>query len=214
MVFSRSLKCISLALAATALLPAAVANDRGPLLPLYVLQAHTVTVMIDPRAGRSLSDPNANQTAQKDVESALSKWGRFQMVLNPVDADVVIVVRKGIKPTDPTVNDPGQNRRPGADTNGDISVGIQHGRPPTQPGQHGDLSGEPSPAQTQTYPQAEGGTRDDAFVVYKGHTDEPTNSDPSWMWVRKNSLHSHDVPAVDEFHKAVDAAEKAKQKKP
>jgi hypothetical protein len=206
-----------LVLAATALLPAALAKDKGPLVPLYILQARTVTVMIDPHAPLSLSDPNANQTARKDVESALSTWGRLQTVLNPNDADIVIVLRKGTgKLADPTtVNDPRQNPRPGSNTNGDISVGVQHGRPPTQQGQHGDLSGEPPAAQTETYPRAETGTRDDAFVVYRGHTDEPTNSDPSWMYVRKNALHSHDVPAVDEFRKAVLAAEKqAAQQKP
>jgi len=214
---SRPLKYVCLVLAATALMPSAVAKDRGPLLPLYVIQARTVTVMIDPRAAVSLSDPNGNQTARKDVESALSKWGRFQTVLNPLDADIVIVLRKGTgKLADPpVVNEPGQNRHPGSSTNGNISVGVQRGRPPIQNGQHGDISGEPPPAHPETYPQVETGTRDDAFVVYRGHTDEPTNSEPSWMWVRKNALHSHDVPAVDEFRKAVDAAAKqAAQQKP
>ena len=47
MGFSRSLKCMCFVLAASALLPAALAKDKGPALPLYVLQARTVAVIID-----------------------------------------------------------------------------------------------------------------------------------------------------------------------
>ena len=215
MASSRSLKCVYLVLAATALLPAALAKDKGPVLPIYVLQARTVAVIIDTQAGRSLSDPNANETAQKDVETALLKWGRFETVLNPGDADIVIVVRKGTgKLADATVNDPRQNRRPGSitSTDGAISVGVQHGHPPRQPG---DVSGEPQMSEPELHPQVEVGSRDDSFVVYPGHTNEPSNSVPGWRYVHKNALHSHDVPAVDEFRKAVQAAAKqAAQQKP
>ncbi len=136
MASSRSLKCMYLLLAATALIPAR-AKDKGPVLPIYILQARTVTVIIDTDAGLSLSDPNANETAQKDVETALLKWGRFEAVLSPAEADIVIVVRKGTgKVADATVNDPRQNRRPGSitSTDGAVSIGVQHGPPPPQPG--------------------------------------------------------------------------------
>src|SRR5215469_9270617 len=209
MAFGRSLKSIYLAVAATALLPAAMAKDSLPAMPFYVLQAHTVAVMIDPDATVSLLDPNANQTAQKDVEAALSKWGRFETVLNPVDADIVIVLRKGTsKSTDVTAKDPRQNSRPGSYTDGDISIGAHQGSPtpsPTTPqGQRGGYPnippgnplpthpqtnpGPPGPTpptrpDTNTNPQVETGTRDDAFSVYLGHTDKPTDREPSWMYV-------------------------------
>jgi hypothetical protein len=47
-------------------------------LPTYVLQARTVSVIIDPDAGVSLDDPRANEVAQRDVETALLNWRRFQ----------------------------------------------------------------------------------------------------------------------------------------
>jgi hypothetical protein len=206
---------VYLVLAATALVPAARAKDKGPVLPLYVLQARTVTVLIDPDAGMSPSDPNANQTARKDVETALLKWGRFETVLSPAEADIVIVLRKGTgKLADATVNDPRQNRRAGSitSTDGAVGIGVQRGTPPPQPG---DTQGQAQMPPPELHPEVEVGARDDSFVVYQGHTNEPGNSIVAWRYVRKNALHSHDVPAVDEFRKAVDAAAKqAAQQKP
>ena len=51
------------------------------LLPDYVLKAHTVRVIIDPDAGTSMTSPQANKTAQDDVEKALMKWGRLRPVV-------------------------------------------------------------------------------------------------------------------------------------
>ena len=217
MGFSRSLKCAYLVLAASVLMPAALAKDKGPVLPLYVLQARTVAVIIDPDAGISMSDPDANQTARKDVETALLKWGQFQLALSPTAADIVIVLRKGSgKLADATVDDPRQNRRPGSITNTDgaVAVGVQHGTPPPQPGEV--VLGEPQVPPPEAHPEAEIGARDDSFVVYRGHTSDPADNVPAWRYVRKDALHSHDVPAVDEFRKAVQAAAKqaSQQKKP
>jgi hypothetical protein len=142
------------------------------------------------------------------------KWGRFQTVLSTAEADIVIVVHKGTgKLADATVNDPRENRRGGSITNTDgaVAVGVQHGQPPPQPGD----SPQPQMPPPELHPQAEVGSRDDSFVVYQGHTNEPTNSVLAWRYVHKNALHSHDVPAVDEFRKAVEAAAKqAAQQKP
>jgi hypothetical protein len=212
MASNRALKCVCLALA-VALVPAASAKDSTPLIPAYVLEARTTVVMIDPDAGRSASDPNANQTAQKDVETALLKWGRLQAVLNPADADLVIVVRKGNgKVADVTVRDPRQNERPGSvtSTDGAISIGVQRGQPPRQTGIPSQEDGG------GLHPQVETGSREDSFTVYEGHRDDPIGSNaPGWRYVHKNALHSHDVPAVDQFRKAIDAAAKqAAQQKP
>lgn len=74
---------------------AAAKDKKKILLPVDVLQARTVLVLIDPDAGVSPEAPLANRTAQEDVEKALMKWGRFELVTDVANADLVITVRKG-----------------------------------------------------------------------------------------------------------------------
>lgn len=50
-------------------------KDKKKILPAYVLQARTVLVVVDPDAGISLLDPNANRIAQENVEKALGSGG-------------------------------------------------------------------------------------------------------------------------------------------
>ncbi len=176
------------------------------ILPAYVLRAQSVTIMVDADAGISVDNPLANQTAQKDVETAMLRWGRLNPVLSPQLADLIIVVRKGNgRLVDQTIPDPRQNNRPGSITQTDnsVSVGAQHG-PQSSP------SAPPTTAPSQT----EIGTTYDSFVVYEGHVNNPLDNPPAWRYVAQDALHSHDVPAVDEFRKAVAAAEKAAAKKP
>jgi hypothetical protein len=210
----RASKFALLGLACLVLTPA-LAKSNKPILPSYILEAHTVTVMIDPAAGISLEDPNANQTAQRDVEAALLKWGRFTTVISPVDADLIIVLRKGSgKLADATISDPRQNSRVGSasHTDGGISIGAQHGTPPPNtPGAHNPNEDGKSTA----HPQAEIGNTDDSFEIFQGKAEYGSSDAPGWRWVHKNGLHSHDVPVVDEFRKAIEAAEKqAAQQQP
>src|SRR5271155_1308093 len=110
-------KAILIAIAATLLTPLAQAKDKKPLLPPSFLKARTVLILIDPQAGISASDPNANQVARKDVETALENWGRFTPVLSKEEADLIITIRKGTgKLVDETIPDPRQNNRPGSVT--------------------------------------------------------------------------------------------------
>jgi hypothetical protein len=209
-------KLFAIALLLLAAASPSPAKDSTPILPPWLLQARTVAVLVDPDAGIDLQDPNANQNAQRDVEAALQKWGRFEVVLTAPQADLVVVIRKGHgKLVTETASDPRQNNRPGSVTNtdGGISVGAQHGTPPaTDPrnsmpgsGLGGEL-GTSSPS-----PKMEVGAVNDSFVVYEGKTPAPTDGAPAWRWDHKNGLHSHDVPAVDEFRKAIAAAEQAAQ---
>src|SRR6185437_4879038 len=145
-------RAYAVAMVAGLLLPSfALAKDKTKsTLPADVLQARTVAVIIDPTAGVSLDDPRANEVAQRDVETALLNWGRYQPVLSGQSADLVIVVRRGTgKMASGTVRDPRQGRRPVAidpmDTG--IDVGAQHGQPPPYAGGTDASQGSSIPTQ-------------------------------------------------------------------
>jgi hypothetical protein len=200
-------------------------KQKAPL-PYDVLHAQTVSVVIDPSAGESLDDPRANEIAQRDVETALLKWGRFQPILAGRNADLIIVVRRGTgKMASGTVHDPRQGRRPVAidPMDSGVDVGMQRGQPPPYAGDIPDASqGSPIPNQGDgridqvPHPQAEIGnaTSEDSFLVYRGKIDDPLNSSPVWRYVAKDGLKPHKVPAVDAFHKAVVEADQAASKQP
>jgi hypothetical protein len=185
----------------------AFAKDDAPLMPSYVLGARTVAVVIDTEAGISLRDPNANQTARKDVETALQNWGRYQIVMDPRGADLIIVIRKGTKPqADITIVDPRQNRRGGMvePLDDGISVGVQRG-----PNNQTSRTTRPVPqGPADTKPVAQAGTPGDVFQVFNGKLEDPLNSPAGWQYVKNDGLHSHDVPSVAAFRKAVADAEK------
>lgn len=174
-----------------------------------MLTARTVTVIIDPTAGVSVDDPLANRVAQKDVETALLNWGRFQTLMSGQEADLIIVVRKGHqRMAEPTISDPRQNDNAGSITpfeNG-AAIGVQHGRSPGQ---------TTSGATDQTpHPQAEIGTSDDSFAVYRGDVSNPLDAPPAWRYIAGDALQPHSVPAVEKFRKAIAEAEKAAAKGP
>ena len=187
------------------------AKDKNKAtLPPYVLRARTVAVVIDPHAGVSLDDPQANQIAQKDVETALLSWGRFDPILSTQAADLIIVVRRGHRHfVDQTITNPGQNDRHGSITATDnsTSIGAQHGRQPNVSGP-GDV-GDSSP-----HAQTEIGSSDDSFVVYQGGLESPLDSPAVWKYAAKDALIPHTVPAVEQFRKAIAQAEKAAAKTP
>jgi hypothetical protein len=153
-------------------------TEKG--VPEYILRAKTVYVMVDPGAGIDVEDPRANQVAQKDVETALLNWGRFQPVILTQSVDLIIVIRKGHKQVaDTTISDPRQNNRPGLidpRTNG-VSVG----------GQHGNGAGMPdASAHGPAHPQTEVGTTEDTFYVYNGDSERPLDGPVGWSYVAKD----------------------------
>ncbi len=75
--------------------PVQAKNKKKQALPDIVLNAQRVYVVIRPEAGEPVTDPRANRTAQDEVERALSKWHRFDLVMESTTADLVIAVRKG-----------------------------------------------------------------------------------------------------------------------
>jgi hypothetical protein len=185
-------------------------GKKKDLLPAYVLKARTVLVMIDPNAGTSLTSPQANKTAQDDVEKALMKWGRFSPVLAGMPADLVITVRKGSgKIVQPTIGGEPTNDRPVIvqPTDSGIRIGAKQGRPP-------DVQQGGSPQDTRPHKQIEAGPPDDMFVVYDGSISLPLDGTPVWRYTAKNALRSPDVPAVAEFRKIIEAALKQQKTNP
>lgn len=184
-------------------------NDSKSVLPAYVLRAETVFVMIDPEAGTSPSAPLANQKAREDVEKALMKWGRFRLAVNAGVADLIIVIRKGSgKVVQPTIGGLPTNDRPVIvqPTDSGIRLGGQKGRPPG--------STDPAPQDSAPSPQIEAGPPDDIFSVYHGGAGDVWNGSPAWRYSNKNALKSPNVPAVAEFRKAIEEAEKQQKKNP
>ena len=118
------------------------------------------------------SRPNANRTAQEDVEKALMEWGRFSLALNSQTADLLITVRKGSgKIARPTLDSIPNNNRPvvpePTNSGGRIAV---------IPGSGPDSSPQP---------QVEAGQSQDMFVVYRctSKDDEnwaPLDAPPVW----------------------------------
>jgi hypothetical protein len=125
------------------------------------------------------------------------------MTLDGYTADLVITVRKGSdKIVQPTIGGLPTNDRPVIvqQTDSGIRLGGQKGQPPERP----------DSTQTAPSPQVEMAPREDVFAVDEGHgaTLERT---PVWRYAKKDALRSPSVPAVTEFRKAIEEAEKQQQ---
>jgi hypothetical protein len=185
-------------------------NKKKQVLPDYVLKAQTVLVVIHPDAGEPLTDPTANRTAQDNVEKAMMKWGRFNLVMDAQTADLVVVVRKGHAGGPVVSNSPADNRpviyQP---SDGDIRVAGQRGRPPdlTNPGLGGSKDRGP-------HISNEIGPSEDAFEVYRGRVEDPLDASPVWRYMAKDVLNGPQVTAVEEFRKTINESEKQRQQKP
>ena len=194
--------------AATLLLTPSSARDKNkPLMPAYILQARTVRVVIDPDAGEPLDNPRANYTARENVEKALSEWGRFDILMDGQESDLVILVRTGDgRAMRPTIRGGPIDQRPGLGqgTDSTVRIGGQHGQPPplSDPGL--------SPPNPGPRIGNQVGPGEDTFEVYRGDLQYPLDSSPGWRYIAKDSLRAPKVAAVEEFRKAIVEAEKPK----
>jgi hypothetical protein len=142
-------------------------------------------------------------------------WGRYEPVIGTSAADMIIVIRRGHgRMVDATISDPRQNDRAGVinPTDNGIGAGAQRGsQPPLEStgglGQRYPQNGSPQGQSSQ--PQVEMGGVDDSFTVFDGKVEKPLDGAPGWRYIGKDGLRPHGVPAVDEFRKAVAAADKA-----
>jgi len=177
------------------------AKDKNKaVLPDYVLRAETVLVMIDPEAGEPLDQPAANAAARDNVEKALLEWGRYRLVLDGQHSDLVIVIRTGNgKMARPTIKGGGIDQRGGVaqSTDTTVRIGVQRGQNPTS-------NPTMDPMDRQPHISNEIGPSEDSFEVYMGTAHDPRDARPVWRYIKKDCLKpSPQVPAVEEFRKAV-----------
>lgn len=194
----------------------AAKKKEKQVLPDTVLRAQTVLVVIQPDAKEPLTEANANLKAQKAVEEALMKWGKFRLALDTTTADIVISVQKGTgKAMSPTISGGPVDSRP-VDVEGDASqirIMGQKGHPDTT----SISTNDPNPnARAQTGTQA-GGSEDVLRLFIGGAVEYPLDYPPVWMYSRKDALKGPEMAAVAELKKVFEeservAAEREKQK--
>jgi hypothetical protein len=201
---------VAIALLLLSVIPFASAKDKKKqVLPDIVLRAQRVYVTIAPDAGEPVNNPMANRTAQQDVEKALSRWGRFDLTMEPSTADLVIAVRKGMASGTVIRNAPQDNRRVIYQKNpSDVRIGGQTGRP------GGDVTDAAGNEDNGPRISNQMGSPDDSFEVYMGGGDYPLDASPLWRYVAKNALNGPQVPAVEQFKKVLEESQKQSQQKP
>lgn len=204
----RLASALLVALLVVSLAPAKDKNKEKPLLSPDILRAHTAVVVIDPNAGEPLDQPDANAYARTAVEKALLDWGRFDLLSQGQDTDLIIVVRTGNgKVMRPTMKGGPVDQRPGSveTTDTTIHIGAQHGQPPPLEG--GQTIPDPNRG---PHVGNEVGPSEDMFEVYRGNLPSPLDSTPVWRYIGKDCLREPKVTAVQEFRKAIAEAEKPK----
>jgi hypothetical protein len=181
-------------------------DKKKALLSPYILRARTAVVVIDPDAGEPLDEPNANANARTAVEKALLEWGRFDLLSQGQETDLIIVVRTGNgKAMRPTMKGGAIDQRPvsAESTDSTIRIGAQHGQPPPLEG--GQSIPDPNRG---PHVSNEVGPSEDMFEVYRGNVPNPLDSMVVWRHIAKDCLREPKVTAVEEFRKAIAEAEK------
>jgi len=197
----RSAMAITLVMLAISASP----KEKKEIIPALILRAQYVEVIVDPEAGISVASPGENGIARSDVEAALEKWRRFKLTVNPENADLVVVVRKGGKAIKPTIggtgNGPPVFRNPGS--TGDVTIGVGRTSPPY-------LNPADPRANQRPTARTEVGFPDDVFSVYPARVDV-RDAAPLWRYIAHDGLQHPTVPAVQKFRKAIEEAEKTRK---
>lgn len=176
-------------------------------LPEDILRAQTIRVVVDPDAGEPLNKPMANATARENVEKAFSEWGRYRVVMDGQQADLIVSVRTGTPRGTPTMKGGPIDERGGVAQGTDSTIRIG-GHTGQQPGMN-----DPSmdPIDRGPHMGSEMGPSDDMFVVYRGgNVSDALDAPPVWRYIAKNCLQAPDVTAVEKFRKLVADSEKPK----
>ena len=204
-------------LASCLFLGTVVGAQQKPIAQRYVrdfVEARTIAVL----AAGSPSSPEdtpENQRVRLDVQNALLKWGKYQVVLDASTADLIVVVHKSHVQTMPN----GSPSTAGPVMVGpvDSGVNIGMGRGQTQPLSRTDIGRTGA----GTRAGAEAGAVEDVLDVYLGRkpligdasrnsTQYPLDEPAAWSYEQMGALQSPKLEAIVAFRKAVEAAEKKK----
>lgn len=190
--------------------------QETPILQPYVneiLRARLVAVVAYPES-EPVDNPQENQRARIDAQTAILKWGRYQVTQDTTVADLIVVVRKGRAraTTIDSKNPSGVILYP---SDSGINIHVHRGQDPP-------LS-RTDPPQGNSHPRlgTQVGSTEDLLEVYLGRTppvDEasrnptqyPVDEPPVWFYTAKDALKAPKVEAVAKFREAVQAAEKKK----
>ena len=173
-----------------------VAKDKQKKspLPLTVLDAKTISIVIDPDA-RSLS----RRSRRKPYRSEGCRSRHPEMGTLPTHA-----LHHERRPHHR------HSQRTGSITDASLSNPRNDGIPVSaQAGNQPGLANRPPGTNSDTpTPQGDSLNNEDSFLVYDGKTQTPLSSPAIWRYNGMDGLRSHSVPAVDAFRKAVAETEK------
>ena len=195
---------VAVLLASTA--PAKDKDKKKSQFAADILRARTAVVVIAPDTGEPLDQPNANANARTAVEKALLELGRFNLLADGEESDLIFVLRTGNgRAMRPTIKGGPIDQRPGygESTDSTIRIGGHQGQPPPMQGGQGVPDPNRGP-----HISNEVGPSEDIFEVYRGNVSDPLDSTPVWRYIAKNCLREPRVAAVEEFRKAIAEAEK------
>jgi hypothetical protein len=198
------------------LLASLAGAQQKPISQVYkrdILDAQTIAVVADPIS--AAQDLLENQRARLEVETALRNWGKYQILPEGGNPDLILVVRKGHAHAGTidggTTNPPPVLLDP---TDSGTIVGIHRGQDPPLSRPNSTVA-VPGPL-----PGYEVGSDEDLLEVYLGSTplpgdarnptQYPLDEPPAWSYTAKDALKSPKLEAVAQFRKAVEAAEKKK----
>ena len=180
-----------------------------------ILRAQSVHVVIDPYVGEPLDQPQANALARDNVEKALTEWGRYRVVMDGEESDLVIAIHTGDdRMSRPTIKGGPIDQRAGVgqQTPSSIRIGAQQGQPPYNDPMDPQNPQNHGPARVGS----EVGPRTDSFMVYQGRSwaGNSLDSPALWRYEKKDCLNPEpQIKAVEEFRKAIADAEKPKDPK-
>ena len=165
------MKVRQIALMALALMLAGptLAKSKDKALPPYILQAHTVAVMIDPSCGGGCGGSAGEPGRAKRCGDGARELGEFQPVMGATGADLIIVIRRGTW-TAGGCDD--QRSATEQSSGGDQSDGQwgelgRNGRPPIGRRSERPLERSLRSLRVRNLQTEIGGT-DDSFVVFDG----------------------------------------------